>query len=176
MVTLEGIKIYLDAELGVDILTRSNKRKYVYGRVLLSKLALDFIKREYGEPIALETIARFLNVGSHASILRYVNVNFKDIEKDEHYYLDIYDRFKDTVLLKEVITNEDAAKMYNLLLKNYIKLNLKLNDLANINILKFEGNYLNEVVNIAKNIDKDKRQLFLDRIKPLAKLTNSVRY
>ena len=176
MVTLEDIKNYLNAELQVDILTKSNKRKYVYGRVLLSKLALDFIKREYGKPIALETIAEFLKVGSHASILRYVNVNFKDIEKEEHYYLDIYDRFKDIVLLKKVTTNEDAANMYNLLLKKYIELNFKLNDLANIKILKFEGDYLNEMVNIAKSIDNDKKKLFLDRVRPLAKLTNSARY
>ena len=86
MVTLEDIKTYLDAELQIDILTRSNKRKYVYGRVILSKLALEFIKRNKKKPIALEDIAEFLNVGSHASILRYVNINFKHIEDFEPEY------------------------------------------------------------------------------------------
>ena len=42
--------------------------------------------------------------------------------------------------------------------------------------LKFDGDYLNEIVNIAKSIDTDKKELFLERLKPLAKLTNSTKY
>ena len=176
MVTLDDIKIYLDTELGIDILTKSNKRKYVYGRALLSKLAIEFIKRENGKPITLYHIADFLKSGSHASVLRYIKVNFKDIETFEPEYLKIYNDFKEITFFEELTSDLDFNSRYNVLLKKYVELNTKLNDMANIKRESFEDKYLNEVVSMAKKISNGNRELFLMRIKPIAKMVNSTVY
>ena len=83
-ITLEYIKNNVEEFFSVDLLCKSNKREFLYPRVIFSYIARTYTKKSY------EEIGRFINK-NHASILNNVKTSI--------YYIDykgsIYQKFLD---------------------------------------------------------------------------------
>ena len=91
-------------------------------------------------------------------------------------YYPYFNDFKNIKIFEELTDNLDFKVKYDILIKKYLEINAKLNDFSKVNELELNDYYLNNVFLLAKKVDKNKRELFLTRVKPIVKMINSEVY
>lgn len=163
MITEENIRKYVEKEFKVDLKATDRKRNTVYAKVIYSKLCLDFVKYNK-KPISKWQISVNLNM-HHATILHYLVIVFDVIQFEDKEAYNIYKRFSSVTKYN---SDDDIRYKFSILLNDFVNASTELKKIKENNIISnidFEE--------IIKTVPNDKMDLFLFRIKPIAKMLNS---
>ena len=163
MITLNKIKKYVNNRLNTDIEKNTRERNVVYAKAVFANLALKHIKK-----ISLQTIGKVVN-RDHATIMHYRDEILETIRINEPYIYDVYLEFDE----KHIELTENEQKLtndYNKLYRSYIDTKIELSEVKR----KLSGtNEIKEFLSVLNSVPNDKLDLFLFRIKPIAKMLNS---
>lgn len=162
MITTDDVRFYVENEFNVDLYSRSRKRKVVYAKVIYAKLCLENVKMK-GKYLSKYSVSKSLGM-HHATVLHYIKTVFPDIK---HYEPKYYAKYLSFNILKVKPKDDTLKEEISALFQKNILLKKELDKFKNTETFD------DEVLNIYNSIPDDKKELFIFRIKPIAKMLNS---
>ena len=164
---LKDIKKYVENQLDVDLNDKSRTRRNVYSKTVYYELASIYARDREGNKLSKSKIGKFIEK-NHATVLHHRAVTFPIILEHEPEFKRVYDNFRK---IRHTDLDDDIRQKYDVLLSDYIHLASKYNILK-----KKQSESRTNLHNIVANVNEDKIEMFIERIKPIIKMVNNAKF